>query len=82
MKGITNMKRIYQDDKGNDSSFRIVFLTFAVVLVWGMILFTMGALKEFAAKPIDFNGLATLFSAIFVGFALSLWAKAFSKKQE
>ena len=76
------MKDYDQDDKGNKSSFRKVFvpLMYTVIITLAIILVVF-VLESFKDTP-NYNGIAQFASAIFGGGVITLIAKAIQKKFE
>ena len=74
---------ILQDDKGNYSSLRVILLVLLILQTWLIILFSSAMISEIKSEDaINFNGLATLFTAM-VGNTFSMFlAKIIQKKYE
>ena len=73
---------ILQDDKGNYSSMRVVLLGAFAVFVFLLILFTRLLVFELNQESINYNGLATIFTAMVTQVGLVLLLKVFQKKYE
>lgn len=73
---------IIQDDSGRVSSLRIIMLLSFFLLIYLLGMFTRAFLFELKQSSINYTGLSTLFTAIFINFWLVVFAKVFQKKYE
>jgi hypothetical protein len=76
------MANLIQDDKGNWSSGRIVFLFSVVIMIWMIRLWNKSYLLEMVKDEPNYEGLAILFEKMVVLFGLVVFLKALSKFAE
>jgi hypothetical protein len=73
---------IITDASGQVSSLRVIMLLWFFVFIFLLGMFTRAFLFELKQDSINYTGLATLFTAIFINFALIVFSKVFQKKYE
>jgi hypothetical protein len=73
---------IITDANGQVSSLRVIMLLWFFVFIFLLGMFTRAFLFELKQTSINYTGLATLFTAIFINFALIVFSKVFQKKYE
>lgn len=75
--------KFWEDDNGNLSSIRLILLILLVVFVYLMFLFTKMIYHELNSKdPINYQGLAIVFSSFFIQFILVILSKVIQKRFE
>lgn len=73
---------MYQDDSGNESSFRINWSKFINIIRWILFVLLGLTIWESTKESPDYTGLATLFTAVMGSGAVTYIAKAYQKKYE
>ncbi len=73
---------ILQDDKGNYSSLRALLLVVMIIFIFLLYLFTKTLFFELQQDEINYQGLATLFTAMIVNVGVVLVSKIVQKKYE
>lgn len=76
------MSTLFQDDKGNESTMRVIVTIFVGVISICIAVLLALVVKESYKESPDYSGLATIISAFLGGGVISLVAKAVQKKYE
>ena len=74
--------KMFQDNKGNTSSMRVVFFMFVISLVAMLGVVLVALLRESAKADADYMGLAAVVTALMGGGFGAMYQKALQKKYE
>ena len=73
---------IFQDDKGNYSSMRILLVLVFILTLWMFVEWRIAFHIEIQKETPDYSGLTQLFIAMMVTFGIGIIGKIIQKKHE
>ena len=74
--------KLIQDDKGNNSSLRVILLGLGIVFIYFTGIFSYVLITELHKEETNYTGVVSLFTAMFISFLLAIFAKVLQKKYE